>query len=254
MKNIFTISKYHLLNNMRNKVFHLSLGFMIILSVFSILIGEMAVYSQGRFILNFCLLSIQSVSMLNALISGTLFFKKDTEKNGLIQLVVSKPVSRNQFISSYIISGSITLAINISIMTIFSVAIFYFQHVSFNINFFYANLLFWFLSTIVLAVSIFFSTITGTFVSFFSSIIYIFCGYFVKDIYLLSDKGTGFAQALGSTLKYTIPDLMIFDIKNQVVYQSHININYIFQAFIYFLLWATVLTALSCITINKKDL
>ncbi|OGI04054.1 MAG: hypothetical protein A2X42_11120 [Candidatus Margulisbacteria bacterium GWF2_38_17] len=253
MKALLSIAYYTLLQNMRHKIFLISIGAGTFLIIFSILAGEMAVGEQTRFILDFSMAITQVLSLFLAIIIGSYQTREEIDK-GTVSLIITKPISRSLYLLGKFSGGALSVLFNILCMGVLSLAVFYFQKVPISIPYMLSLYLIFIESLIVLAFAMFFSLISSSIIATMATFGTTIIGHFSRDFFLLSQKGHGLARIFGKTSYILLPNLEKFNIKTMVIYSTSPSLNYMLMVTLYALFFMTMVMVLNKIILDKLDI
>lgn len=253
LKVMYSISKYSVLHSMRNKVLYIPVIFAVVFLIFSILIGEVALNEQKRFIINSSLITIQLISVFMAIVIGTFIFMEEIQK-GILHVYLVKPISRGTYIFGKFLGGMLTIVINIIIMLIISFVVFYFQEIAITSVFFVNLLMILLESMIVLSLSILFSLSSSQLLSTFCVLCIWITGHTSEYFKLLVQEGSGFGSVIGTIAYRIIPDLEKLNYKRYVVYNIVPDMNQVNYAFLYAVLFSGLILMITTIILNKRDI
>lgn len=198
------------------------------------------------------LLSLSSLGI--ALFLGVGLISKEIESR-TVYIIISRPVSRFQFISGKIIGLMAILLMNILILTSMIIASSYFLGAKFE------GLLLWSVfftfieSFLLLLIVVFFSLITNNIMSAIYSIVLLLVGHIIVET-----QETLFVKtlpALGQVLKFyhiVLPGFYKLNIKDFVIYKQSLPVEYLLGSAAYGVSYSAFVFCLIIFLFNRKNL
>jgi len=175
-------------------------------------------------------------------------------ENRTLYMVISRPVGRMEFLFGKILGLVGILAVNTICLSLFVL----FSYVNLDGQWHYLipwTIFFSFLeSVIVLLVVILFSLLSGTIITVMMGICIFFAGHGiegVKETMLYKLNGT--VRTFIDIYSVLMPNLGKLNIKPFVLYDDLISSSYLFNSFLYSLLWFGILSVFSILIIRKKE-
>jgi len=126
MSKIFAIALNTFKEAIRNRILYILLFFALLMIAGSWVISSLAIFGQEKFIRDFGIAGINLVSVAIAVLVGIGLVYNDLDKK-TIYTIVSKPISRWQFLVGKYFGLLLTVGLNIVIMTFFFLLIIYFR-------------------------------------------------------------------------------------------------------------------------------
>jgi ABC-type transport system involved in multi-copper enzyme maturation permease subunit len=198
------------------------------------------------------LLSLSSLGI--ALFLGVGLISKEIESR-TVYIIVSRPVSRFQFISGKILGLMAILFLNILILTSMIVASTYLLDAKFE------GLLLWSVfftfieSFLLLLIVVFFSLITNNIMSAIYSIVLLLVGHIIVDTQEI--VFVKMLPALGQVLKfyhYVLPGFYKLNIKDFVIYKQSLPAEYLLGSAAYGATYSAFVFCLIIFLFNRKNL
>lgn len=251
MKKAFSIGKYIVKENLSNKILNgfivfaglLILGTMVLKDL-SIYKSDMVVKDSGIFLIEFF------IFLVTVLSSSTYIIRDHKEKS--IYLVLTKPVSRTEYIYGNLIGNILLIGIYTIIMTILLQGALLVTGTSFNLMDI-ISLIFIFIKISILAsIGIFFAIIADSYVTanIFTFSIYII-SHFTKDLVAIADKTSNFlVKGILNILYYILPRFSLLNLKDIIV---PVEINYVLLLS-YSLVYIFIITQITALIFEKRKL
>ncbi|MEK7702709.1 MAG: ABC transporter permease [Nitrospirota bacterium] len=245
----------------RDKILYNLLIFALVLIVGSALLSTLTFVEQTKIISDFGLAGINLFGVLMAIFLGIGLVSKEIERKTLYT-VLSKPISRTQFLLGKYAGLLLTLAVNTIIMTIALYLTLMLHQIKWNlplldleprlllaIGMIYLQL------ALLTAVALLFSTFTTTtLAAIFTLSIYVI-GHISKDLVALGEKLPAKSTAfILKAVYYTLPNLSNFDIKGLVVHKVPIPADYFLMTFLYAICHIALLMGIASFVFNRRDL
>ncbi len=217
MSRVVSIALNTYRETVRDKVLYNLVLFALIMIASSYVLGKISVYQDVKIIKDLGLASISVFGMVIAIFIGIGLVSKEIEKRTLYTLL-SKPISRTQFILGKYLGLTLTLLVNVAVMSAGFHLLLFVMGESFEpallgaIGFIYVKLL------VLVAVAILFSTFTSPLLAgLFTGCIYV-AGYYSRDLKNFdSVVDSAFLPQITEVLYYLLPNFKNFDIKAQAV-------------------------------------
>lgn len=247
MKKILIVAKYTLKENISNKIFNGVLFFGGILLLGTQLLNEIALYEGDRVVRDTGLFLIEMFIMLITIyISSTHIIKAQKEKS--IYLILTKPISKSEYIYGSVLGIIYTVGFNIGVMGIFL------GIVLGDITLKYVILLLYiFIKLAILSgIGIMFSVVSESFVMaiMFTLSTYIM-GHALLDLKAIAEKISGTISSYIINVLYLIlPKYHLLNYKDYLA-NSEINVTLTLS---YALVYLLVVTSFSCLIFKRKRL
>lgn len=237
----------------RNRVTVVVGVFAAVVLLSSTLVTEVTVNTFDRVLTDFGLgmMSLILVFLTIFLSSGLL--SREIERRTIF-LVVSKPVSRSQFLLARLAGNMLTLGVLLVTMTL----IFLSQMAMFGAAITPAQLVaaagLWFELLVLSSVGILFSSFAGPAVSAIATTGLYFAGHLAGDLYTIASRSeSGAIRALGQGLYYLLPNLERVNFRPQATYALAVDAGTFLSGIGYSLAWAAVFTALAIFIFERRD-
>jgi ABC-type transport system involved in multi-copper enzyme maturation permease subunit len=249
-----TIAYYTFKELFKSKILYgvLFIGLAILLSVF--IASEFTYGATERVAIDIGLGLLSLSSLGIAIFLGVGLISKEIESR-TVYIIVSRPVSRFQFISGKILGLMAILLMNILILTAMIITSTFFLGAEFE-GLLLWSVIFTFLeSFLLLLIVVFFSLITNNIMSAIYSIVLLLVGHVIVET-----KETLFVKmlpALGQVLKFyhfVLPGFYKLNIKDFVIYKQSLPTEYLVGSLAYGASYSAFVFCLIIFLFNRKNL
>lgn len=247
----FSIGKYIVRENLSNKILNGFLVFAGIILLSTLLLKELSIYKSDMIIRDSGIFLIEFfVFLVSVLSSSSYLIREHKEKS--IYLVLTKPVSRTEYILGNLIGNIFMLMIYISIMTVFLQGILLYTGFSLN-SMDLMNILFIFLKLCILSsLGIFFAVISDSYVTanIFTFSVYVL-GHFTTDLLILAEKSESIIlKTIFNIFYYVLPRYYTLNLRDYLI---PMDINY-FNLFAYVFAYILIVSMISSLIFEKRKL
>ncbi len=238
----------------RDKVLYNLLLFALLMISSSYVLGKISVYQEIKIIKDLGLASISIFGMVIAIFIGIGLVSKEIDKRTLYS-VLTKPVSRTQFLVGKYLGLCLTLFVNVCVMTLGLYLVLLVMAEPLDPMLLVAIFLIYMKLTVLVAVAILFSTFTTSILAgLFTGFIYV-AGYFsadLKNFHTIVDSGI--VPILTKGLYYLLPNFRNFDVKSAVVAGLPIEATQVGWAVLYAILYIVLLLVASTWIFQRRNL
>jgi len=260
MGKIIAIALNTFRESIRDRVFYSLLAFAMLMLGFSMILGNLTIGNPLKIIQDFGLGMISLFGILIAIFVGIGLVYKEMEKRTIF-VILAKPIARWQFLAGKYLGLSLTLMVEVIVMTIGIFVICYLQTPYFleqrliHWELFYAIIPIVFELQLILAVALFFSSFSSPFLSGLFTLAVFVIGHTSTDLKALADKTDDtILQAICNTLYYALPNLENLNFKARVVHNLNITINEIGFSLLYAVLYTSATLLLAMIIFQNRDI
>jgi len=251
---ILAISYLTFKEAVKNKIFYILVFFAFFLIFISIFVGKVAIGAELKVIKDMGLFIISFFGLLIAIVITIDTISKEIQRR-TIYLILSKAISRTQFVLGKFSGISLILLTNMFLMTLW----YFFILSQYGENTFlpliYALALIFFELMLISAISLFFSSFTTGFLSgLFTFCIYLI-GHSLDNLKLIAYRiEHKFLEKLLLSIYYIFPNLSFFDLKKEVVYNFPISLDSVIYPIIYGIAWILLFLIFSIFLFQRKNL
>jgi ABC-type transport system involved in multi-copper enzyme maturation permease subunit len=215
----FVMSKNVFQEVIRDRILYIIGFYALILAVANRAIFEFSATSQDKIFLDFGLSLINIIGLIVAIFIGTGLVNKEIEKRTILMLI-AKPISRSEFITSKYLGLSSVLGLLVAIMTAIYLLFLQFSKISYPITSIFIAALFLFLQlTLITAVAITLGVFTSSLIATALTFAVYLMGNITQDLVALGriSQNPG-VERITQALYLILPDLSRLDLKNDAVY------------------------------------
>ena len=254
MKNIWTIAKTTFKIEIRDKILYGIIIFAVLYVFFELFLAQL-VLTELPMVKSFGLTGIYFFNAIIALFLGTTSFFKDIDRK-VVYFVLSKPVSRAQFLLGKFFGLCLVLLATTAILAVAYVSLIAYEHGGFDVLGLLAILMQYLEMALFIAFAIFVSTFSSSLLSIIYTSAVFFLGHIVSA--LVSDAQqigvTGIKYRLVQALYYIFPNLEKFDIRNLAIHEVALPWLSFVLALAYAVAYIMLLLGISVWIFNKKEI
>lgn len=266
MRTIWLIAVAVFKESVRDRVPYAMVVFAVLLMAASFLIGQMTAGQDMKIIKDLGLAALAIFGLFIAVFIGIGLVSKEVEKKSVFGLL-SKPVSRTQFILGKYTGLVMTLAVNLGVMTIAYYLVLYYMYQTATgsqragwpapamdprlliaIGLVFAELM------LVTALALFFSTFSSPLLATLLTIGLWVAGHFNTDLRnfgAIIDSAA--AAALARAAYYVLPNLAPFDVKAEVVHGMPVSLRHVGLTLAYAAVYITTLLTAAVAIFRRRD-
>jgi Cu-processing system permease protein len=266
MRTIWLIAGAVFRESVRDRVPYAMVVFAVLLMAASYLIGQLTAGQDMKIIKDLGLASLAIFGLFIAIFIGIGLVSKEVEKKSVFGLL-SKPISRTQFILGKYAGLVTTLAVNLGIMTLAYFVLLYVMdamatpgqraawttpavdpRLLMAIGLIFAELM------LVTALALFFSTFSSPLLATLLTAGLWIAGHFNADLRNFETVIAAPAVvALARALYYVLPNLAPFDVKAEVVYGMPVSARHVFYTLLYAGVYITTLLTAAIAIFRRRD-
>jgi ABC-type transport system involved in multi-copper enzyme maturation permease subunit len=266
MRTIWLISGAVFKESVRDRVPYAMVVFAVLLMTASYLIGQLTAGQDMKIIKDLGLAALSIFGLFIAVFIGIGLVSKEVDKKSVFGLL-SKPLSRTQFILGKYAGLVTTLAVNLGVMTIAYFAVLYYMNVTtapnvrlawpapamdprllIAIGLIFAELM------LVTALALFFSTFSSPLLATLLTIGLWVAGHFNADFRNFETVvNSPVAIAIARGLYYLLPNLAPFDVKSEVVYGMPISMRTVAFTLAYAAIYIAILLSAAVAIFRRRD-
>ncbi|AFY59152.1 ABC-type transport system involved in multi-copper enzyme maturation, permease component [Rivularia sp. PCC 7116] len=219
LNRVFAIANNSFREVVRDRILFIIGFYAVILAIAARLLPQLAAATEDKMFLDLGLAVMSVLSLIIAVFVSTGLINKEVEKRTILMLI-SKPVSRNEFIVGKYLGFSIVLALLVIAMSAIYIIFLQINNISYSFGSIVINAIFLILqlslvSAIAIACSVFTGSILATALTFALYLI----GNITQDLLKLAriSENPGL-ERITQVLYLLLPDLSRLDLKNEAVY------------------------------------
>lgn len=258
MKKIFAISRYTVKENIRNKIFYVLIffAFLILFAtlLFSILGGE----QELRLLIDFGLAAIEFFALLLTIFASVNLILEEID-NKTIYLLLTRPLSRIEYLLGRYFGILTAVYLSIVVMSIGHLFLLLLKKWSLETGYFLVIFSLGFKIMLISSIAIFFSLFSTSAISSISFTFFFWLlGHFTEELKFLGSKLSIFWQYPAKFFFYLIPNFQYFNFRERItdgmsLFFKGENVNFIFWAILYVLVYVTVCLFLTNLLLSRKE-
>lgn len=250
---VFAIARNTFRETMRDKIFYNLLIFYIAMVSISIFLGGLSIGEDEKIIKDIGLSGMAIFGALITIFIGIGLINQEVDRR-TIYTVLSRPVSRTEFILGKFVGLSTLVVVNVVIMTLCLLLILFGVTGHFDVSIL-LPLPFLFMEFLLLsALAIMFSCLsTPTLSAIFTLSLYVL-GHLSPELRDIGMSGDTLLNRVTSLLYRVIPNLENLNLREEAVYSLQVDSSVLVYSVIYSLFYTAILLALSVCIFGRKDL
>ncbi|WP_353930194.1 ABC transporter permease subunit [Okeanomitos corallinicola TIOX110] len=240
----------------RDHILYIIGFYAIILAIANRAIFEFAATTQDKIFLDFCLAAMNVIGLIIAIFIGTGLVNKEIEKRTILMLI-AKPISRSEFITSKYLGLSGVLGVLLLAMTAIALVFLQLSKIVYPFTSFLIAVLFIFLQlTLITAIAITLGVFTSSLIATALTFAVYLMGNITQDLVALGRLTENPAvERFTQALYLILPDLSRLNLQNDAVYgmQAIPDVITLFGHGIYGLIYSFMLLAMAILIFLKKE-
>ena len=254
MQKIFAIVINTFRESIRDRVFYSLLAFAVLMLAFSLVLGNLTIGDEIKIIKDFGLGAISLFGVLIAIFVGINLVYKEMEKR-TIYVILSNPIARYQFILGKYAGLSLTLLVEVIVMSVCLLALCYLKQKHIPWELFQAIVPIWLELQLILAVALLFSTFVSPFLSGMLTLTVFVIGHLTLDFkQLVASMDNQTLEKTANIFYYILPNLECLNYKSQIVHNLTIPFNNYLLSLIYAISYIIVLLSIAIFVFNRRDI
>jgi ABC-type transport system involved in multi-copper enzyme maturation permease subunit len=235
----------------RDRILYLLLAFAILMMVASRMLSLLTVGSEEKIVKDIGLASMSLFGVATAIFVGVGLVFKEIEKRTVYTLI-SKPISRAQFILGKYLGLVMVLAVNLSIMTVVFFLLLMLKGWS-DLAIVRAVVLTFVELMLVTAIAILFSSFSTPILSSLFTVTAYVIGHLSWGLLMLGDRLDGPGRALCRVLYRVIPNLEMLNVRGMVVHGEAVPWSRVLDGALYGVCYTVLVLALSVLAFRRRD-
>ncbi len=254
MHKIVAITLNTFRESVRDRVFYSLLTFAVIMLAFSLVLSNLTIGDEIKIIKDFGLGAISLFGVLIAIFVGISLVYKEMEKR-TIYVILANPIARYQFILGKYAGLSLTLIVEVLVMSAALLSLCYFKQQQIPWELFKAIVPIWFELQLILAIALFFSTFVSPFLSGMLTLTVFVIGHLTLDFkQLVLNMDNPALKKTADILYYTFPNLEALNYKTQVVHGLKIPWNEFYLSLAYATMYTVLILSMTLFIFNRRDI
>ncbi|WP_427161866.1 ABC transporter permease [Aliinostoc sp. HNIBRCY26] len=240
----------------RDRILYIIGFYTLALAVASRALPEYAANTEDKMFLDFGIAAMNAICLIVAIFIGTGLVNKEIEKRTIL-LLISKPVSRAEFITGKFFGLSAVLAVLIASMTVIYLLFLQFGNVKYAVGSILMATIFLLLQiAVITAVAITFGVFTSSLLAVALTFAVYLMGNITQNLVQLSRMSRNiFMEGITQGLYLVLPDLSRLDLKNDAVYglQAMPNPSTLMGNAAYGVIYITMLLAIAIFLFSRRE-
>jgi ABC-type transport system involved in multi-copper enzyme maturation permease subunit len=254
MEKIVALAMNTFRESIRDRIFYSLLAFAVLMLAFSLVLANLTIGDEIKIIKDFGLGAISLFGVLIAIFVGISLVYKEMEKR-TIYVILANPIARWQFVLGKYAGLSLTLFVEVAVMSAGLIALCYFKQEVIPWALFKAIVPIWFELQLILAVALLFSTFASPFLSGLFTLSIFIIGHLTQDFKQLAAGTDNLAlKKTANFLYYTFPNLESLNFKARVVHGLAIPWPEFFLSLLYASCYTLMLFTAALLIFNKRDI
>ena len=238
---------------LRDKILYNLVFFAGLLIGTSVLLADLSITEHHKVIADMGLAAINLIGVIIAIFVGISLVNKEIERR-TIYTIMARPISRTFFILGKYFGLTLTILVNMAIMTGVFLATLWLYHVPIGYSIFQALGLILIEILVVTAIALFFSTFTSSTLSAIFTLGLYIIGHLTADLRgMVANSESEVVKSVVGTLYYLCPNLEMLNIKGQASVGILVAPEFVMLASLYGLLYAGVLLTGACLVFQQRD-
>jgi ABC-type transport system involved in multi-copper enzyme maturation permease subunit len=219
VRKIYSVALNTFRESVREKLFYLVIIYAMALVVSVFILSPLSVgAAKGKIVTDVGLAGISILGILTAIIVGSNLVHKEMDRKAIL-MVLTRPVSRTEYLIGKFAGVALSLLVLIGIMTAVLVVMMLLGGAELTPAVFFAVGLSLIEIGLIVAVMIFFSTFTTPLLTSFFTICIFVAGTLSGDLRLFAQKFGGRAMNyVMDVLYFTLPNLKVFNLRHEAVH------------------------------------
>lgn len=254
MGKIIAIALNTFRESIRDRIFYSLLFFAVVLILFSMVLGNLTIGDPLKIIKDFGLGSISIVGTLIAIFVGIGMVYKEMEKKTIF-LILSKPLARWQFLIGKYCGLSLTILVEVVVMSLFLFILCYLYSRDVPWALLYAIVPIYFEILLILAIAFFFSTFSTSFLSGMFTLSIFIIGHLTRDLKNIAETTEdSLLQGLSNAMYYVLPNLEFLNFKTRVVHHLSITLAEVMFSLTYALFYTIAVLLIGIFIFQRRDI
>jgi Cu-processing system permease protein len=249
-----TLARYTIKMYIRERILLVVLLFGVILMVSSYVLSPLAVGAQQKIVVDVGLAAISILGLVLIILFGAGSFYREREK-GILPVLLAKPISRVDYVLGKFLGTLATVAMVMLAMAALHFLVLTLSGVTFSSLFFWAVYLSIIEAAVIISVMVFFSSFsTPVLGSFFTLCVFV-SGSLSKDLLAFAERfGGGTFKIAATAAYYLLPNLALFNIRQEAVHGLPLPNGFIYSVTIYGVFYSLFVLLLASLIFRGRDI
>jgi ABC-type transport system involved in multi-copper enzyme maturation permease subunit len=252
LKQLLAVAANTYRETVRERVLFGLVGFVALMTVSGILMGQLSIRQDEKIIKDLGLASIQLAGTAIALLVGAGLVSKDVERRSLYP-ILAKPISRDRFYLGKFMGLSFTLLVNTGTMTAGLYLTLFALGRSLDGKLLAAATLLYLSFLLVIALALFFSSTTSASLASLCTLGVVLAGQFSDVVMNARDVLPGVPPGLIRAVYLMLPNFRNFDVKDLAAHGDPISSGQILSAALYGAAYTAIVLSLGLVAFRRRD-
>lgn len=238
----------------RDRIFYLVAVFGFVMLASTAVVSPLTIGAQGKIMSDVGLAAMTVFGLLVVVFVGSNMVRKEMEK-GTILTILSKPVSRRQYIWGKFLGLSMTQISMIAIMGVLFLLMTFLAPGEFSLRYLPAIYMTFLEMILITAVVVFFSTCVSPVLSAVLTLGVFVIGHLsesIRDFGMM--QGSVFQSKMSQVIYYLVPNLEVFNVRGAVVHGSPVSAEHMLMATLYGLAYSCLLLMIAGSVFARREL
>ncbi len=237
----------------RNKILYVILAFALIVIGLTWFLADLSMGELSRIIADTGLASIHLFGVTIAVFLGITLVSQEVDRK-TVYLILSKPVPRWEFVVGKAMGLSSTLLLTTSVMAVTLFAVYGVYGGKAEPGILIASAGIYLELVLLVCIATFFSTFTTPTLSAMFTLALFLIGHLSGHLILFGERSKeATVRAVSAGMFYLLPNLEIFNLKNEVVYGQARSLERLIGASGYFVCYGGAILLFACMIFARKD-
>ncbi len=238
----------------RDRIFYLVAVFGFVMLTSTAVVSPLTIGAQGKIMSDVGLAAMTVFGLLVVVFVGSNMVRKEMEK-GTILTILSKPVSRRQYLWGKFIGLSMTQVSMIAVMGVMFFLMTFIAPGDFSFRYLPAIYLTFLEMILITAVVVLFSTCVSPVLSAVLTLGVFVIGHLsesIRDFGIM--QGSAMQSKISQAIYYVVPNLEVFNVRGAVVHGSSVGMEHLMMATLYGLAYACMLLIIAGSIFSRREL
>ena len=238
----------------RDRIFYLVAVFGFVMLISTAVVSPLTIGAQGKIMSDVGLAAMTVFGLLVVVFVGSNMVRKEMEK-GTILTILSKPVSRRQYLWGKFLGLSMTQISMIAIMGVLFLLMTFLSPGEFSFRYLPAIYMTFLEMILITAVVIVFSTCVSPVLSAVLTLGIFMVGHLsesIRDFGMM--QGSAFQSKMAQVVYYLVPNLEVFNVRGAVVHGGTVGFDHLLMATLYCLTYSGLLLIIAGTIFSRREL
>jgi len=254
LSNIGVLAVSTFRETVRDRIFYLVAVFGFVMLVSTAVVSPLTIGAQGKIMSDVGLAAMTVFGLLVVVFVGSNMVRKEMEK-GTILTILSKPVSRRQYLWGKFLGLSMTQISMIAVMGVLFLLMTFISPGEFSFRYLPAIYMTFLEMILITAVVVLFSTCVSPILSAVLTMGVFIIGHLsesIRDFGIM--QGSPLEAKISQVVYYVVPNLEMFNVRGMVVHGATVGMDHLFMATLYGLAYSGMLLILAGSVFARREL